>query len=309
LIEWTNGSGPAERLSAQVLIHEGFEGLDPSHPLGGPDGGKDAVCWKNGKKWIMAVYFPRGQQDIGTIRSKFAMDFRGVERNTASGFVFVTNQELRLAERAELCTSTGSVDTELYHLERITMVLDVPAMASVRHQFLGIESDGRAAILYEKRLAAADNLWATWTEFCDRAPIWFLDCVTYEEEKSLNMYPKVFDELQAKLTNRWVVEWMDFTKGVERDRHLIGEDLWSLFFAARAIIARIVFVLQREVESAPLGQMMPWRDDPPTNELLRRVFTEEQVVEILGGYSAMQLIRQILDQRLLRGIDALRNAP
>lgn len=64
LREWTDGPGKSERLAAQILLEEGYESLDPSHPLGGPDGAKDAVCVKSGKKFIMAVYFPRGQQGV-----------------------------------------------------------------------------------------------------------------------------------------------------------------------------------------------------------------------------------------------------
>ena len=51
LREWTNGQAPSERLSAQILIDAGFDGIDPSHPLGGRDGGKDALSFKQGKKW------------------------------------------------------------------------------------------------------------------------------------------------------------------------------------------------------------------------------------------------------------------
>jgi hypothetical protein len=41
LREWTKGPSVSERLAAQILLHEGFVDLDPSHPLGGRDGGKD----------------------------------------------------------------------------------------------------------------------------------------------------------------------------------------------------------------------------------------------------------------------------
>jgi hypothetical protein len=63
LREWTTGQA-SEHLAAHILAREGFESLDPSHPLGGPDGGKDAVCKRAGEKWIMACYFPRGQQSL-----------------------------------------------------------------------------------------------------------------------------------------------------------------------------------------------------------------------------------------------------
>jgi hypothetical protein len=56
LLVWTNGQGPSERLAHQVLLQDGYADLDPSHPLGGPDGGKDAICTKGGKKWVLAVY-------------------------------------------------------------------------------------------------------------------------------------------------------------------------------------------------------------------------------------------------------------
>ena len=93
LREWTNGQGPSERLAAQLLLDAGYENLDPSHPLGGKDGAKDAVCLKKGQRWIMAVYFPRGQQQFAAIKIKFASDLAGVAKNGASGIAFVTNQE------------------------------------------------------------------------------------------------------------------------------------------------------------------------------------------------------------------------
>lgn len=89
LREWTNGQAPSERLSAQILIDAGFDVIDPSHPLGGKDGGKDAISFKQGKKWVMAVYFPRGQKDFAEIRTKFESDLASTLKNGASGIAFV----------------------------------------------------------------------------------------------------------------------------------------------------------------------------------------------------------------------------
>lgn len=138
LLEWTNGQAPSERLAAQILLHEGFAAVDPSHPLGGPDGGKDASCLKDGMRWVMGVYFPRGQQEFTTITTKFTSDLQAARASGAQAFVFVTNQELRLAERRNLMAAwTDRV--EVYHLERLTVILDDPNMAAVRKQFLGID--------------------------------------------------------------------------------------------------------------------------------------------------------------------------
>ncbi len=139
LREWTNGQAPSERLAAQILLHEGYKNLDPSHPLGGQDGAKDAVCEKDGHQWLMAVYFPRGQKNFDDIRKKFLDDLKGVESNKADALAFVTNQELRLAERRDLHEAAGMIPVELFHLERITAILDKPEMDSLRKQFLGID--------------------------------------------------------------------------------------------------------------------------------------------------------------------------
>jgi hypothetical protein len=139
LLVWTNGQAQSERLSAQILLSEDFTGLDPSHPLGGKDGGKDAVCIRDGLRWVMASYFPRGQQDFKTIKVKFMNDLASASTNGVQGIAFVTNQELRLAERRELTEATN-LKVEIYHLERLTTILDQPSMASVRKQFLQIES-------------------------------------------------------------------------------------------------------------------------------------------------------------------------
>lgn len=137
LREWTNDAGQAERLAALLLHAEGYRDIDPSHPLGGPDGGKDALASRDGQRWIMAVYFPRGQQLFTEIKVKFAADATGIGRNEASGMAFVTNQELTLSQRKELQESVGA-GVDLLHLERITTILDRPEMHAVRAQFLAI---------------------------------------------------------------------------------------------------------------------------------------------------------------------------
>jgi hypothetical protein len=151
LREWTNGQGPSERLAAQILIAEGYEDVDPTHPLGGPDGGKDARVMRHGDPWIMAVYFPRGQRSFRELEKKLLADHQGVAANDACGMAFVTNQEITDAERMALERSVGT-PVQILHLERITAVLDQPRMAGVREQFLGISSVPPAATAEERTL-------------------------------------------------------------------------------------------------------------------------------------------------------------
>src|SRR5665811_772581 len=94
LLNWDKGQPFAERMVAKILGIEGYADVDPQCPMGGPDGTKDIVCSKDGKKFIVGCYFPNGQKELSAITDKFSDDYKGVARNKADGFVFVTNQKI-----------------------------------------------------------------------------------------------------------------------------------------------------------------------------------------------------------------------
>ena len=139
LLNWDRGQAPSERLAAIILSKDGFNGVDPSHPLGGQDGLKDMTLSSDGKRWIGAVYFPRGQQSFSDIKKKFSHDLDGVKANGAEGLAFVTNQELRLGERKKLSELVPEIDVQIYHLERIASLLNTPSFYGIRMEFLDIE--------------------------------------------------------------------------------------------------------------------------------------------------------------------------
>ncbi|MEN4446606.1 hypothetical protein ACJH6J_11055 [Mycobacterium sp. SMC-18] len=126
--------------------------IDPSHPLGGKDGGRDGECTRDGNKWTWAVYFPRGQQDFNTIKGKLEDDIDVARKHNPVGIAFVTNQELRLAERRDLGELGGDIAIERYHLERLATILDRPKMASVRQQYLKI-APGRSPMIVNAAVA------------------------------------------------------------------------------------------------------------------------------------------------------------
>ena len=121
---------------------------------------------RDGAKWAMAVHFPRGQQSLAATQAKFINDVAGAKANDVNGIAFVTNQELTLAQREMLAKAGGALEVELFHLERVTMILDQPSMAPVRKQFLGIESrdlvpiDKWVSVAYVDRNGLAKRLQA-----------------------------------------------------------------------------------------------------------------------------------------------------
>ena len=140
LLNWDKGSAPSERLSALVMHYLGCRTLDPSHPLGGKDGIKDIVCEYNGVKCVAGCYFPRTAVSEKEIKDKFEDDYKGVAKNKADGFIFITNQELTLGQRSTLIDlADEKIVVEIIHLERLSSILNTPTMYGVRLEFLDIE--------------------------------------------------------------------------------------------------------------------------------------------------------------------------
>ena len=138
LLDWTYSQPPSERLAAQILDAEGYEDIDPSHPLGGPDGGRDGECTRDGVNGVWAVYFPRGQQTLKEIEDKLKADIVAARKHDPKFLAFVTNQEIRISERDGLRKLGGDIKIDTFHLERVAAILDRPHMAGVREQFLRI---------------------------------------------------------------------------------------------------------------------------------------------------------------------------
>ncbi|MDM8555950.1 hypothetical protein QUF75_14570 [Desulfococcaceae bacterium HSG7] len=155
LKNWDRGQKASERLSAHIAQVEGYKSIDPSHPLGGKDGLKDIICFKNGKKWVGASYFSIKQQPISKIKSKFTDDLKGVKINDANGFIFVTNQKLTIGDRKELNKFANNIETDLFHLERITLTLNSPECYGIRLEYLDIEMDKEEQLAF---IATRDKL-------------------------------------------------------------------------------------------------------------------------------------------------------
>ena len=136
--DWRLGQVIAERLCAGLLRISGYVDVDPQAPLGGPDGKKDIVAWRDGKKYIAACYFPTTPVTFIDITRKYRSDYSGVAANGADGFVFFVNQMLTVGERAKLVALGNHAADEIFHLERIRGELDGPRGYGLRLEYLQI---------------------------------------------------------------------------------------------------------------------------------------------------------------------------
>ena len=139
LKEWLKGQKESERLAGHILRADGYQSINPSHPLGGKDDSKDIVCSKNSLTWVAGCYFPREQQKFSVIKKKFESDLQGSIKHNAPGFIFITNQKLTVLEREKLVALNSRGATEIYHLERLVHLLNSPICYGVRLEFLEIE--------------------------------------------------------------------------------------------------------------------------------------------------------------------------
>src|ERR1051325_3808667 len=148
LVEWTKTQKDSERLAFQVLHSEEYLKIDPSHPLGGPDETKDLVCEKNGIVWLVSVYFPRGQRRFNLIKEKIKAELPALKEHKATGYIFFTNQELSLSQRKILKDLLNGYELDIYHLERISSLLNTPRNYATRYEFLGIPVEREEYLSY-----------------------------------------------------------------------------------------------------------------------------------------------------------------
>lgn len=242
LLNWDKGQAPSERLAAVILSKEGFKGIDPSHPLGGKDGLKDMTLSFEGKRWIAAVYFPRGQQTFTDIKNKFAHDLDGIKANNANGMVFVTNQELRLGERKTLSELVADVDVQIYHLERIASLLNTPSFYGIRMEFLDIEMSKEEQLSFfadnDQRLARIESTLERMAIGLDEYKVLADPALTKppiddedEEWDEFEIESRTMDEVAEAVEEFMEKIWFDrhlsLRYRVENDMQTVDPEIWK----------------------------------------------------------------------------------
>lgn len=243
LLEWDKGQAAAERLASVILINEGFRGVDPSHPLGGRDGLKDMVLVDGGNKWIGAVFFPRGQQKFSEIKSKFIHDMEGVKQNDANGLVFLTNQELRLSERKELVELDSEIDVQLYHLERISTLLNSPTYYGIRMEFLEIEMSKEEQVSFfakqNQKISTIEDMLEKLTkglverDNCQETMVSNTECVEeYEEdfenyEEQPRTLEEIIDAIDQFIDKIWFDRHLSLRYRIENGKETVNPEIWE----------------------------------------------------------------------------------
>jgi len=144
LINWTYGQLKAETLGAQILRLEGYLDIDPVHPTGGPDGGKDIIArHPDGRRVVGGCYFPNraDEKSWEKIEGKFDGDLDGAVKNSAKIFAFLTNVQISDDQGKTLRTKATAKGcaVEIFDLDRVAPILNSPKGFGLRYQILSIK--------------------------------------------------------------------------------------------------------------------------------------------------------------------------
>lgn len=133
---------------AVLAIDKRFSNVEPRHPRGGPDGGRDLqATFRQAQVAFGAVGFVNGANDSHEqkrrVEDKFVQDCRkALEADDKPAvFVFFTNLNLTIGETDALigkAKEAGFVHAEIFDRERIRIALDDADGFSIRFQFLGL---------------------------------------------------------------------------------------------------------------------------------------------------------------------------
>ncbi|MCM3294178.1 hypothetical protein M3661_29205 [Paenibacillus sp. MER 180] len=144
----TNQLHREQMCRAILAIDKRFTDVQPRHPRGGPDGGRDIeAIYRESQLTFGAVGFVNQANDSEEqkkkIKEKFDSDLSSAvsSDNRPSGFVFFTNINLTIGEKELLIDKAKKKQIlfcEILDRERLRITLDSPDGFAIRFQYLSI---------------------------------------------------------------------------------------------------------------------------------------------------------------------------
>ena len=157
----TNQLAREQMCRAVLALDKRFTEVNPRHPRGGPDGGRDIeAVFRQEQRVFGAVGFINQANDSNEqkkiIQKKFGDDLESALAAAPKPevFVFLTNVNLTIGEKNELVSKAKAKHlehAEIIDRERIRIALDSPDGFAARFQYLGISmSEAEQASFFSK---------------------------------------------------------------------------------------------------------------------------------------------------------------
>ena len=158
---------------------------------------------------------------------------------------------------------------------------------------------------HERRLAAAEELWKAVLQIGSSTPgaVVMIDVCLEQEYQKLMTRPS-FKECLRGITMSTITErFIETTSGVESVRPFLGEYLYSLFFAYRALNGRLAYLLSKAKET---GTLTAWYKDNSIRELLVLLLTTEELQRFDQlQFAKVNWMRKIVEQKIALHINKI----
>jgi hypothetical protein len=156
---------------------------------------------------------------------------------------------------------------------------------------------------YERRLKAVEAVWAETVHFRENLPLYagHVDMLMPSEYSNAleasDLLRELFEahdpEAEAKTL------WSGRTQ-VEIERAFAGEYLFALFFAYRAFVGRVAYLLIRSYRK---GALKSWHDDSALTQLLAGVLTHDELLRVQQtGAGRLRLVQHLIEAKMLEHI-------
>ena len=135
-------------------------------------------------------------------------------------------------------------------------------------------AEGQKAAMGRK-LAAIDRLWSAVLHLRSSMPpvLGFMNILTVDEYRGAKEHP-TFQSLTGDLSDEKITNF--FTEDIEEVRPYVGEYLWMVFYCYRAILLRILFLLNLGSTDT---EKMEWHKDDGILQLIGAVLTPAEVTQ------------------------------
>lgn len=144
--------------------------------------------------------------------------------------------------------------------------------AAFHHALFSTFVDGQKAVM-ERKLWAVDKTWQELVAFRNKLPavLGFTDYLTVDEYKEAKESSS-FQDLVAQLSEDKIVS-LNFSS-IESARPYIGEYIWLMVYAYRAVFVRITLLLFWGKNDA---EKLLWHEDSGIQQLLRAVLSKKEM--------------------------------
>lgn len=158
---------------------------------------------------------------------------------------------------------------------------------------------------HERRIKAIEAFWTSIVNIRNGTPsvLTILDIIIPDEYPTLLTNPNSrasIDELSMENIISWV---HDVSAKVDIIRPFIGEYLYALFFAYRALISRISYIV---MQGRDKGHISTWFTDKGIRQLIATVMNNEEIEKFDNlPISKISYMKNLVEQKMLRHISKI----